>query len=117
MRIKRTRADDIFSKLIRKRDNYICQVCLKKFPPAKLQCHHHIGRRHFSVRFDYDNAIAICFGCHRKFHENPSWHVEWWKKRLGEERYRALIVKSNLIQKRDFKMAEIKLKALWDKIK
>ena len=110
MKIKRYKADAMFSEYIRSRDK-VCQYCLQK---GASEVHHHFGRRFWHTRFDEDNVVGVCFTCHRIFHENPYAQVEWWKKRLGW-RYELLMVRANESQKyikKDWKMAEIKIKAL-----
>lgn len=68
--IKRTPADDAFSKCIRERANWTCERCGTYFPEGSrggLDCSHHYGRRHWSTRFDPLNAEALCYGCHSHY--------------------------------------------------
>lgn len=95
MRIRRDPLDALFSKLIRKQ-RPICEVCHKN---SSTQVHHWKGRRHQSVRFDPDNAWAVCFACHRKFEEDPPWAIQMQQKRLGA-RYDSFVLKANMIVKR-----------------
>ena len=101
MSIKRTAADKIFSEIIRTRDNWTCQRCLKtidKFSSKArqgLHCSHFIGRGRYTTRFDERNCVALCYGCHRYFTSNSLEHHEWQHKRLGEEIIVDLHVQSN----------------------
>lgn len=107
MKIRIDPLDQLFSKLIRAWRRR-CEICGKE----STQLHHWKGRRHRSVRYDPDNAWSLCFGCHRKFHEDPSWAVEMQKKRLGL-RYDHFILKANGICKctnSDKKLLEIWIK-------
>jgi hypothetical protein len=55
-----------------------------------------MGRRKQSTRLDPENAVSACFGCHRKLEEDPEFHRHFFKKRLGEQRYDALVLRSNI---------------------
>ena len=96
--------DKKFSFYIRSKANWTCEVCGKKYkPPTKgLHCSHFWGRRNKSVRFDPDNVIAACFGCHRKFTENPEIHREFFMERLGEANYNILMLRANKFKKPDY---------------
>ena len=101
MSIKRTAADKIFSEIIRTRDNWTCQRCLKTINEFSskarqgLHCSHFIGRSRYTTRFDDRNCVALCYGCHRYFTSHPLDHHEWQRKRLGEETIVDLHAQSN----------------------
>lgn len=103
MKIKRRRADQVFSKWIRARDKYTCQRCLKQYPGNSqgLHCAHCFGRRFESTRFDPDNCLALCFGCHRLVDEDHSEKIALWKKRIGEKAYERLERRHYVITKKD----------------
>jgi 5-methylcytosine-specific restriction endonuclease McrA len=63
-------ADAAFSLYIRERDGR----CLNCSTRSGLQCAHLVSRRYRAVRWDPDNAVALCFRCHKGFTEHP---VEW----------------------------------------
>jgi hypothetical protein len=68
--IKRTPADDAFSKCIRERASWTCEKCNKYFPEGHrqgLDCSHHYGRRGWAIRFEPMNAEALCYGCHSHY--------------------------------------------------
>lgn len=106
MRIRISPLDSKFSKLVRLKAGNKCVVCWK---PA-TQIHHFYGRRYKGLRYDFENCLSLCFGCHRKFHENPEWARDFMLKRLGEQRYQMLRVRSNLIAKPDYKLISLWLK-------
>lgn len=58
--------DRLFSKLIRSKGK--CERCSGT---DNLQCAHIYSRKFGSVRFDEDNALCLCAGCHRWGHDNP----------------------------------------------
>ncbi len=74
MKIRRDKADELFSKLVRERAGWCCETCGKYFPEDNrqgLHCSHLYSRRHQSTRYDPGNAIAQCFGCHQKYGSDP----------------------------------------------
>ena len=86
MKLKRTAADDWFSKCIRIAANYTCEVCETGHQPNSkgLHCSHFIGRANYSVRFDPLNAWAHCKGCHDRLGSDPLAFTDWVQERLGE---------------------------------
>lgn len=100
-------SDSVFSQYIRTRDNWTCQRCKMQYePPTKaLQCSHFFGRGRESVRFDPDNCIALCHGCHRFWEKEDreayrDYMIEW----LGQEKFDALTIRQRLPGKRDDKL-------------
>lgn len=95
MRIRIDPLDREFSKMVRLKKP-LCEVCAKH---PSSQVHHFKGRRHQNTRYDEENCWAVCFGCHRRFEEDPSWAVAQQQKRLGKD-YDAFIMRANMIKKR-----------------
>jgi len=62
-----THENTIWRTEVFKRNNYTCQICLKK--GYKLQAHH---LENYSSckekRFDIDNGVTLCKSCHKIFH-------------------------------------------------
>lgn len=81
MKIRLDPLDRLFSEYIRLRANNKCERCGAY--SKRLQCSHYFGRARKSVRYDEENAVALCFGCHQYFTSYPLEHTEWFKKRLG----------------------------------
>jgi 5-methylcytosine-specific restriction endonuclease McrA len=87
LKIRITRLDKLFSQVIRARDKK-CQRC---GTTNGLQCAHTFSRRNKSVRWDPENAQALCYGCHLFWaHSEPILFTAWIKKRLGPKRFKAL---------------------------
>lgn len=90
--IKRTREDILFSKIIRKRDNYTCQRCKKQHATNSkgLGASHFYKRAYKWVRHYLDNADALCTACHHRF-EGPSEEaIEFKLNQLGNKRFKKL---------------------------
>jgi 5-methylcytosine-specific restriction endonuclease McrA len=104
-KIKICKEDKLFSDWVRwERDGGKCQRCGKVYerPSSGLQNSHYYTRSKKSVRFYPDNCDALCYGCHSYFEARKNAEYQDWKKeRLGEERYQALVDRSNQVMKFD----------------
>ena len=98
MKIRIDPLDTLFSRLVRLLANGKCEHCGRN---KRLECSHFHGRRKLSTRWDLLNAAALCFSCHRYFQENPYQHTEWFKRRLGTERFEELNIRAEMILKPD----------------
>jgi len=55
-------------KKVLERDNYTCQICGAK---EHLEVHHINHASYFpDQRFDVNNGVTLCKGCHTNFHTN-----------------------------------------------
>jgi len=81
MAIKRDAADSWFSKCVRKRASDKCEHC---HAPAS-DCAHIFGRREKSLRWDGDNAVALCRACHMRFTANPIDFTRWLEDHIGRQ--------------------------------
>lgn len=106
--IKIDPADVAFSQWIRLRDGR-CLRCKKpvvlngKGMPVSLQASHFQGRGKESTRFDVENVCALCTGCHAYFTAYPAEHYLWQVHRLGQDVVDALVLRSNMMVKKDRK--------------
>lgn len=102
-RLRVTKADKLFSLLVRTLADWCCERCGGRYEPptASLQCSHFHSRAKRSVRFDRENAAALCVGCHMFFTGNPEEHRKFFVKRLGQARYDRLTVRANTPQRVD----------------
>lgn len=107
-KISRRKTDDLYTRYIRRRDDYTCQCCGRQFSPdncGTLGVSHYWGRGHENTRFDDDNCVALCnLPCHKYWGEDPNGAVEYrlfMYKRLGKDGYDALEVRKELRKKRD----------------
>ena len=94
-------ADDLFSLIIKIRDDYICQYCkhpVNKYDSATMEifdCSHFIKRSRFQTRFLEINSIAAHRWCHIEHELDPKKHKEFWINLLGEDVVNELIQISN----------------------
>lgn len=84
---------------IKERDGFKCLHCGKE---EYLNSHHIYSRSNYAVRWDMDNGITLCSGCHTmssKFsaHKTPLEFIEFVKELWGEEWYERLRKKSNTL--------------------
>lgn len=102
-------ADKYFSLWIRWRAGWKCQRCLKQFEVNSqgLHCSHFWGRAREATRFDPDNCVAHCHGCHSFLTANPELHREWKLKQIGQREYDKLMIRAHLTQKKDRTIAAI----------
>jgi len=114
MRIKIDKADTAFSKYIRTRDKWTCQRCKTMYPEKHQGLHnsHYFGRGNECTRFDPENCIALCFGCHQAWDSNKEDYRDFKIKQLGEKRFKALRVRASSICKKDREMSYLKAKKL-----
>lgn len=95
MKIKLDKLDILFSRYIRLRADGVCEYCGRYVGYARLQVSHFHGRRKASVRYDEENCSCVCFSCHMYLGENPFAHTEFFRKRLGSERFEMLNIRAN----------------------
>lgn len=87
----KNKCDKLWSLAVRQRDNYTCQKCKAKHEinSRGLHPHHIFSRRSVSTRFDMDNGITLCFGCHRVAHDKPHDFKDWIVSYLSDmDRYK-----------------------------
>jgi hypothetical protein len=95
--MKRSPADDAFSKCVRARTDYKCERCGKQFLPTSsgLHCSHVFSRRHRTIRWCAENAQALCYTCHEWYGGNPIESGKWVESVLGRGVIDLLIEKRN----------------------
>ena len=89
------KADDLWSRVVRMK--WECAVCWKK---EFLNAHHIFTRHNKSVRWDVENGICLCSGCHvfsDKFsaHKTPTDFTYWLEKQYSREWLETLGRKAN----------------------
>lgn len=112
--IKTSKADRLFSRYIRANGKWTCARCHWDLADDKrqLHCSHYHSRSKKSTRFDIDNAAPLCIACHMYMGKNPKDHEEFFRKRLGEERFNLLYVRAMTPQRVDERLIVEWLKAM-----
>ncbi len=88
--------DKFCREVVFARDKHCCQRCGKGQVAAALHWAHTITRAAKSVRWHLDNSQVLCYYCHFRWaHEYPLQFADWVLERLGQERYDALMRRSN----------------------
>lgn len=89
-------ADTAFSNYIRGRDKWTCQRCLKVYTPptSALHCSHFYSRGKWATRFDPQNCIALCYGCHRYWDKHLDEYEDYKYQQLGDRDFDALTVRA-----------------------
>lgn len=111
-----TPADKAFSEFIRKRDNYTCQKCGSKHEPNSkgLHCSHHFSRRYYNIRFDPNNAIALCHNCHNYWYQKDVPEAaRWLEQKLGKDKIDRLIELKNQPQKKLTASEQLEIEQYW----
>lgn len=89
--------DKLISERVRNRDNWTCRRCFKKYAPPTniLHCSHFFSRRFMGTRFELDNLISLCYGCHRRWEGmKGDEYRDFMITTLGETRLEELKFKS-----------------------
>ena len=97
MGLKRDKFDIIVSNITRKRERNCCESCNKTY--ERTECAHIFGRRHRSVRWDLDNVLCLCHGCHRKYTENPVDFTRFLERYIGVDELNSLRIKAWQVKK------------------
>ena len=107
--------DAVVSLMVRNRDNWTCQRCGTKYTPATqgLHCSHYFSRRFMGTRFNLDNLISLCYGCHRLVEsDKQGWYKDFMIDKLGQNGYNTLEFKARNITKFSESELEILLEQL-----
>jgi len=124
LRVKIDHLDKLTSEYVRKRAIKTvggCERCLTPkydivkedgsvYPAWKqLQASHFHSRRKHSVRYDPENLVALDFGCHQYFHENPREFERWFQCHIGERNYDMLQARASKTQRVDKDLTKLYL--------
>ena len=87
-KIRISKYDKIWSRTVRERDNFTCQVC-GRYDTTYSAAHHILRRGIKSTRLQPFNGITLCPGCHvfsHKFsaHRTPEAFKRWFEERFSE---------------------------------
>lgn len=112
--IKNATIDTTFSKLIRERDDYICQkpscpYCENiSLRTGGAENSHYRSRRYLAGRWHPSNCVTLCHPAHAEIDQGPqALHVMLMIQLLGEDEHNTLVSR---LQRNDFKYAQ------WERI-
>lgn len=115
-KIKLRPTDRMFSKYTRAKDYYTCQRCRRTYEPNSrgLGCSHYWGRGRENTRFDPENCIALCTGCHRIWGhgDGRDEYKRFMIEKLGQEGFDKLEVRAYTRKSRDDALDKITIKEL-----
>lgn len=108
--ITRVKVDKLWSEKVRSVGR--CEYCGKT---TNLQAHHIYSRRNEATRFDVNNGVCLCAGCHTmssvfSAHKTPLEFVQWLIKYKGQAYLDDLKVKAHSIEKKNYEYWYEKLK-------
>ena len=107
--------DDLARKVIKARD----KVCVRCGKILNLQVAHIFPKGKYTrLRWDSDNLLLLCYGCHFHFaHKNPLMFSEWFREKYPD-RYKILKLRSqvNWKGKSDYAGWELLLKETLKKL-
>jgi len=100
--------DEIWSLIVRLRDNFTCRMCGK--PTKYVEAVHSIGRDNWNTRWDTRNGVSLCYYCHRfKIHGGRLTEedkIEFYRKAVGEDVYENLLELAKKPVKRNLAYAQ-----------
>lgn len=70
------------------RDGHECQRCHN--PGRAVQWAHMISRRHLCIRWEADNGLSLCAGCHMWYDGYPLLAGDWFTKNWPDRAARIL---------------------------
>jgi hypothetical protein len=85
LKVRRDPLDILFSNFIRMRAGWSCERCGSMPARQGLHCHHFIRRRNQNTRYDPDNGVSLCLGCHQYLSENRDEEEIFMIRKLGQQ--------------------------------
>lgn len=75
------RLDKLCREVVMLRDHSTCQWCGSR---TNIQWAHITSRRYLSTRWSLGNSLALCAGCHLKWHHRPLEAASWFNTTFRE---------------------------------
>ena len=90
---RRDKRDNLFSKMIRFRDEFTCCRCgaLHEETSSGLHCSHNVPRTYLRLRWTPLNALALCYRCHMWYGGEPYESGAWLAEHMGDRMHRELL--------------------------
>lgn len=113
--------DTPFSEAIRRRAMIRvggCEKCKRgKTSYKELDCAHFYNRNTFATRWNDENCIGLCGGCHFYLDTHKDIFRAWMRKQLGRRRFRLLEIQSQQRGKTDKAAVGLYIKDLLKRMK
>ena len=75
--------DKLFSTYMRAKNEYRCEYCDNG---GRTENHHGVvHRRYMNTRYNEENCVCLCSGCHRLFSDFPRINNDFFIKRNGSD--------------------------------
>jgi hypothetical protein len=95
--------DKAWSQAVKIRAGYKCEISGLTKHQCKLNSHHIVGKRNFTLRWDLRNGICVSSSKHtlarQSLHQDPEWARQWLLENRKED-FEYLESKKNMITKR-----------------
>ena len=86
MSMRRDYGDPVYKRFRRqvlKRDKFTCQMCNKRGKRVRLNVHHIMTWSSAStLRYDVDNGITLCRGCHKDVTGKESHYMLYFSEKV-----------------------------------
>jgi hypothetical protein len=103
--------DELFSEVIRLRANGFCEHCGLYATFEGIDPSHYFGRANKNLRWDEDNVQGLTHSCHMYFTDHHAEYTTWVSGRLGLNRFKELVTKSNMVRKLDYETIKSQLQS------
>jgi hypothetical protein len=94
--------DKLWSAIVKKNAGYKCEVCGLDQHHCKLNSHHIEGRRNLRLRWDLQNGVCLCSGCHtfrkESAHQSPEWFHFWLEENRWEDLQYIMCVRNEIVK-------------------
>lgn len=89
--------DKIWADKIKERANYVCEYCLEE--GKKVEAAHIVGRSYRTLRWDLQNGMCLCTGCHFAYDKHLPEAYKIRRIVIGNERLNRLLEAKKVIAK------------------
>jgi hypothetical protein len=102
MAVKMTPEDHRWADEVKARDEFTCRRCGRMYQQGDraIQAHHLFTRTRRSTRYDLENGVTLCTGCHRWVHANPADARDWAQREVGKVLFLDVEHRSRVLSKR-----------------
>lgn len=92
LKLMKRRLDALARRLTFERDSYCCCHCGSY---QRIQWCHVVSRRYLSTRWDSNNLLTLCAGCHLWWHHQPLESANWFQQKYPRRADMLRIIRQN----------------------